>query len=97
MRYRVKGIYYNGRRGIRWEPVTEEKYDGLIDALISWDVNGIKQFQGTSFKVLSGGPWYWYTSEILQLSKKDKTYVLETANTIYELEELDGDELLSDD
>ena len=91
MRYRVKGIYYNGRRGIRWEPVTEEKYDGLIDTLISWDVHEIKQFQCTSFKVLSGGPWYWYTSEILQLSKKDKTYVLETANTIYELEEVDGD------
>lgn len=36
-------------------------------------------------------------SEILQLSKKDKTYVLETVNTIYELEEVDGDELLSND
>lgn len=91
MRYRIKGIYHNGRRGIRWEPVTEEKYDGLLDALISWDVHEIKQFQCTSFKVLSGGIWNWYTSEILQLSKKDKTYVLETVNTIYELEEVDGD------
>lgn len=89
--YKIKGIYHNGRKGPRMEPVTEEKYDGLLDALISWDIHGIKQFEGTRFKVLSGGPWYWYTSEILQLTKKGKVYELETANTIYELEEDNGD------
>ena len=90
-RYKIKGIYYNGRRGIRWEPVTEEKYDGLLDALISWDINGIRQFEGTTFKVLSDEPYYCHTSEILQLIKRDRVYELETANTIYVLEELDGD------
>ncbi len=89
--YKINGIYHNGRKGPRMEPVTEEKYDGLLDALISWDIHGIKQFDGTRFKILSGEPYYWYTSEILQLTKKGKVYELETANTIYELEEVDGD------
>ena len=56
-------------------------------------MGGIKQFSPTVFRVLDEfGPWLWYTSEILQLTRVEtRTYELETANTIYVLEELDGD------
>lgn len=100
MRYRIKGIYHNGRKGPRMEPVTEEKYDGLAGCRILWDISELKQFKSTTFKIIDDffGSWRWHTSEVLQLTKRDeKIYELETANTIYVLEELDGNELLYDD
>lgn len=89
--YKILGIYHNGRKDTRMKPVDDLKYDGLVGSCMLWDIGGIKQFECTKFKVLSNGSYYWYTSEILQLTKKGKVYELETANTIYELEEVDGD------
>ena len=91
--YRIKGIYHNGRKGPRLEPVSDTKYAGMVGCRILWDMGGIKQFSPTVFRVLDEfGPWLWYTSEILQLTRVEtRTYELETANTIYVLEELDGD------
>jgi hypothetical protein len=79
--------------GPRLEPVSDTKYAGMVGCRILWDMGGIKQFSPTVFRVLDEfRPWLWYTSEILQLTRVEtRTYELETANTIYVLEELDGD------
>ena len=105
--YKILGIYHNGRKDTRMKPVDDLKYDGLVGSRMLWDMDNIKQFAPTVFKILDNGPLLWYTSEILQLTRIDTSvyglepssviYVLETAYTIYQLEELDGDELLSDD
>lgn len=96
--YKILGIYHNGRKDTRMKPVDDLKYDGLVGSRILWDMGGIKQFAPTVFKVLDNGPWLWYTSEILQLTRiETNVYELETANTIYVLEDLDGNKLLSDD
>ena len=96
--YKILGIYHNGRKDTRMKPVDDLKYDGLVGCRILWDMGGIKQFAPTIFKVLDNRPWLWYTSEILQLTRiETNVYELETANTIYVLEDLDGNKLLSDD
>ena len=87
--FRIKGIYHSGRKGLRMSPVTEYKYDGLVGCVIEWNINSIQLFQPTRF-LIKNHPIYslWNTSAIIQLSKEkySDTYILETINTIYELE-----------
>lgn len=88
--YEIKGIYYSGRKGARFEPINGVKYDGLVGCFIVWDKNGIIQFEPTYFTVY-GHDFYttWRTGPVIQLTQQDsKTYELETVNTIYILEDL---------
>lgn len=88
--YKIKGIYHSGRKDERFKPVDDEKYDGLVGCRIKWDINDLEQFESTRFKIV-GHPFYswWHTSPVIQLTKRDEnTYILETVNTLYELEEI---------
>lgn len=89
--YRIKGIYHSGRKELRMSPVTEYKYDGLIGCQIEWNINSLRQFQPTRFWLENHSKYSWWdTSPVIQLTKKDfNIYVLETINTIYELEILE--------
>ena len=87
--FRIKGIYHSGRQGIRMEPVTDYKYDGLVGCVIELNINSVQLFHPTRF-LIKDHPMYslWNTSAVIQLSKEaySDTYVLETINAIYELE-----------
>lgn len=87
--YRIKGIYHSGRQGLRMEPVTDHKYDGLIGCIIVWNINSMQLFHPTRF-LIKDHPMYslWNTSPVIQLSKEvySDTYILESINAIYELE-----------
>ena len=89
--YRIKGIYHSGRKGLRMSPVTEYKYDGLISCQVNWDIDYLRQFKCTRFWLENHSKYSWWdTSPVIQLTKKDSNiYVLETINTIYELEILE--------
>ena len=89
MMFKIKEIVHSGRKGTRYESVTDEKYDGLVGCKINWNIDDIKQFDGVTFKVRNHPFYsYWHTSPVIQLAKRDiTTYELETINTIYVLEE----------
>ena len=87
---KIKGIYHSGRKGTRWDPVMDEKYDGLIGQLCTFDPGKVEQFETVTI-YLKNHPFYkyWHTSEVLQLSRGfDGSYVLETANSIYVFDEV---------
>lgn len=89
--YEIKEILHSGRKGPRYEPVDNYKYDDMVGCEINWDINSVRQFDSTAF-VVHGHPFYtsWHTSPVLQLRRRDNnTYELETINTIYVLEDLD--------
>ena len=89
--YKIKGIYHNGRKGPRMEPVADEKYETLVGSIIRWHIEDTRQFKPAKF-IFYDNPRhdFWHTSEVLQLSRRfsDEMYELETVNTIYVLEEL---------
>lgn len=93
--YKIKGIYHNGRENPRMEPVADEKYETLVGSIVGCDINEIRQFKPTKFTFYDNPRYdFWNTSEILQLSRRlsDDMYELETVNTIYILEELEGEQ-----
>ena len=92
--YKIKGIYHSGRKGTRWDPVIDEKYDGLIGQLCTFDPNEVEQFRWITI-YLKNHPFYcwWNTTALIQLSRDfNGDYVVETVNSIYVFEEIkDGD------
>lgn len=87
--YKITGIFHNGRQGTRWESVTASKYEDLVGCKIKWDANSVKQFEPTNFDITDHSFYSWWnTSPVLQLSKSNGKYILETVNTIYVLEDL---------
>ena len=89
-KYRLKGIYHSGRKGTRWEKVTQPKYDDMVGCLTTFDPESVEQFQSVRF-YLKDHPVYrwWDTSGIIQLSLGfDGDYYLETINSIYVFEEV---------
>lgn len=89
-KYRIKGIYHSGRKGTRWDPVMDEKYDGLIGQFCTFDPNEVEQFRWITI-YLKNHPFYrwWNTSNVLQLScDLNGNYVVETVNSIYVFEEV---------
>ena len=89
-KYRIKGIFYSGRTGTRWQEVSDLKYDGLVGCLCSFDPEKVEQFNGIRF-FLKDHPYHswWETTAVIQLSMDfDGNYVLETVNTIYVFEEV---------
>lgn len=89
-KYRLRDIYHSGRKGNRWEKVTQPKYDDMVGCLTTFDPNSVEQFEGVRF-YLKDHPLYrwWDTTAIVQLSRGfDGDYYLETINTIYVFEEV---------
>lgn len=90
--YKIGAIVHSGRKGMRATPVTESKYDGLVGTSIWFDVDSMKQFEEQEF-LLIDNPFYeyWRTSAVLQAGiDENNQLIIETVNTIYILEELDG-------
>ena len=89
-KYRIKGIYHSGRKGTRWDPVMDEEYDGLIDQLCTFDPEKVEQLQTVMFYLKTHPLYrYWHTSEVIQFSYDfDRSFVLETANSIYVFDEV---------
>lgn len=88
--FKIIGIYHSGRKGVRWENVTQPKYDGMVGCLTTFDPNNVEQFDGVRF-YLKGHPLYewWDTTAVVQLARDfDGNYVLETVNTIYVFQEV---------
>ncbi len=87
--YVLKNILHSGRKGTRGEPVDDIKYDGLIGLRVTFDIQKIKQFEPTRLYLLDYHRLYewWDTSEILALSASNGKVEIETANSIYKLEE----------
>ena len=94
--YRIYKISHSGRKGLRDKPVEDNKHKGMVGSIIiSRDVSKIKPFQKYYFKFVStNSDWdNFRTSEVIGLqslvSSTDKPkYMLETANTLYYLEEI---------
>ena len=89
-KYRIKGIFYSGRTGTRWQEVSDLKYDGLVGCLCSFDPEKVEQFNGIRL-FLKDHPYHswWETTAVIQLSMDfDGNYVVETINTIYVFEEV---------
>ena len=91
-RYKIIKIEHSGRRGIRGEPVTDEKYDGLVNSIFY--LKGIdvleqcEQFSMLHMIFIETSSYYndWRTSEVLQIIRHfDDLYEVETVNTIYYL------------
>ena len=87
--YKIKAIYHSGRKGTRWDPVMDEKYDSLIGQLCTFNHNEVKQFRWITI-YLKNHPFYrwWNTSNVLQYLVTQRRCVVETVNSIYVFEEV---------
>ena len=95
MRYKIIDITHSGRKGVRGTRVDEYKYDPLFGAIIKTDdICKTEQFHGMKWFLLNNTIYdYWNTSAVLGISrtKDGKRYIIETVNTIYELEVIDNE------
>ena len=93
MMYRIKNITHSGRKGIRGERVKGYKYDALFDAVINeeFTMNSVKQFEQLKWVLVDNQMYdWWTTSEVIQLQlSHNNTYIIETIDAIYELEEVE--------
>ena len=80
--FRIAGIYHSGRKGKRWNPRTEEKFDSMVGCLCDFDPDEVDLKDHPNYD-------WWDTTGIVQLSRGfDGKYILETINTIYVFEEV---------
>lgn len=92
--YVIKSIKHSGRKDIRGKDVTDSKYDGLIGARCMTDIYESKQFHKMRLDIPASEincPYDWWdTSEVLELvfNKKTREVYIETANTLYVLQEV---------
>lgn len=91
--YKILEILHSGRKGIRLDPVTEEKYNGMVDNIVRINkLENVKEFESIRMYI-KHHPLYdfWDTSAIIGLSYSlsEHKYYLETINTIYVLQELE--------
>lgn len=88
---KIKSIKHSGRKGLRGTPVADQKYEDMIGCTVFCDIKNAVQFHELRWNFDYHPRYdYWITSEVLALSydEKNHIYELETANTIYELEEI---------
>lgn len=86
--YKLLDVVHSGRKGLRGTEVCDLKYEGLIGCLCSFDINDIQQFKRMKFDVRNSREYdWWYTSEVLALTKDETKIEVETANSIYIFEE----------
>lgn len=84
-KYKLINIVHSGRKGLRGDKVTAEKYDDVIGSEVLFDINDIKQFKNMTFLFKNHPIYdYWTTSEVLALrTDDDGTICAETVNSIY--------------
>ena len=88
--YKILDVVHSGRKGIRGERVTAEKYNDLIGSTVLFDIDELGQFRCMNF-MFKNHPIYefWTTSETLSLGiDKNRVVHVETANSIYTFEPL---------
>lgn len=88
--YKITKIVHSGRKGIRGEPVQDEKYDGLIDSVVTlrWirTLEECEQFTPLKMNLIKTDTCFdtWYTSEVIQIALvTEDVYEVETVNAIY--------------
>lgn len=95
-KYEVVSILHNGRKNIRYMPVNESKYDNIVGSIIIlYNVDKIEDYRLLDEMVMdfietkSEYDW-WRTSPIIEIEGDDHgNYSIETANTIYNLKEVE--------
>ena len=89
--YKIVEILHSGRKGQRYSPVTNPKYEYMVNSLIRLDFDFVKQYEPINWFFLNHPIYkYWNTSALLALSRdEDEFWYLETVNTIYVLKEVD--------
>jgi hypothetical protein len=97
-KYKILNIEHSGRKGIRYEPVKDPKYDGLIGSIIETEnIENVKLFNEIKWDFVENKPaWYdlWHTSPVIEIYLDfENHYVIETVNTIYILEKVFGESL----
>ena len=92
MRYRIINITHSGRKGLRGTPVEDFRHHGLLNCIVEFNFDSIedlKQFECVPMTVYGNiACELWYTSEVIQITRTDRGYIMETVNTIYELMEV---------
>lgn len=86
----IKKITHSGRKGIRYTDVLESKYDGLAGCHIMFDTDKVIDFTPLEWKLIGHKDYdWWTTSEVIGVGiTHEHTMLVETINTIYELEEI---------
>ena len=94
MFFRIVNILHSGRKGIRNTPVTDQKYNGMVNSIIKLrnnNIENIHQFDELRFDFVETESEYdlWRSSCVIAISLGyDNLYYVETINTIYVLEEV---------
>lgn len=91
-KYKIMSIMHSGRKGTRFEKVTNDKYDGLIGSIIVCkDLRYVKQFECLKMKVVEGSfNKNWETTAVISLWENvNHFYYCETINSIYILSEVE--------
>ena len=92
MKYKIVDIKHSGRKGDRYTQVEDPRYKPLFGAeFIANDICSVKQYNNLQMYLINNNMYdWWQTSAVLQISRDIKTHnlIVETINTIYELEEL---------
>lgn len=89
-RMKIVEILHSGRKGIRGTPVTDSKYDSLINCTVSFQKDNLRLLKPISFTLIDNPLYeFWYTSPVISLGRnKDCKLIIETVNTIYILSEI---------
>lgn len=92
-KYKIIDIVHSGRKGTRGTKVTQSKYENMIGCIAYIDIDNIKPFKSVRM-ILKGHPEYdlWDTSVLIscEVNWRINKISLETANTIYLLEKIEG-------
>lgn len=90
-KYKIARILHSGRKGIRGTEVTNPKYDDVLGCIGWLDADQVEQFKRYRIDLVDSetNDW-WNVSEVLALTMDRSTgnIELETANSLYELEEI---------
>lgn len=82
--YKIESIIHSGTKGERGVPVTDDKYDYLVNSVCFFDPDDIKINYGLEI-YLKLHPYYqtWIMSRIQSVTKNDEYLIIETINSIY--------------
>lgn len=86
MNFIITDIVHSGRKGIRLNPVTSPKYDGLLGVRGRVNLDIIQQFKRFSFDLIGHSYYdYWTVSEVLGVKTDIIKGIIEieTYNSIY--------------
>lgn len=87
--WKIVDILHSGRKGVRWTPVDDPKYDDIRDCDAYFnleDIEGLKSFRFNFKHHLLYD--YWDTSSVISVGIKKGQLIIETVNTIYMMEEI---------